>query len=85
MSYQYQSDLLSHEREQIQAEREEIVAKQRAQQEAFEAEARANEQMEGVRNQIKNQYNASDEEISGFVETMSSPDSISIDKREDSL
>ena len=76
---QYQSDLLSHEREQIQAERDDIVARQRAQQEAYEAEARAKEQMDGIRNQIKSQYNASEEDISGFVETMSSPDSISID------
>ena len=69
---EYESNLLRQERESLQEE-------QRRQQEAYEAEQRNKEEMGNLTQQLKQQYGANDQEIAEFVETMSSPESLSVE------
>tara|TARA_R100001530_G_scaffold27131_1_gene21663 strand:- start:371 stop:1291 length:921 start_codon:yes stop_codon:yes gene_type:complete len=70
---------VEHEAGLLRQEREELVESQRRQQEAYEAEQRNAEQMNGIHTQLKQSYGANDEEIADFVEKMSSPESLNVD------
>jgi len=72
-------DRVEHEADLLRQERETLQAEQARQQEAYEAEQRNQEQMNTIAQQIKQQYGANDQEIAEFVETMSSPESLSIE------
>jgi len=69
---QYQAEL-------SRAERMDFVEKQRHEESIREAQRQEYQQLNSVANHVKNTYNASDDEIRGFVDKFSSDDSITID------
>ena len=76
---QWNHDRVEYEADLLRLERESLQESQRKQQEAYEAEQRNAEQMNTIANQLKQNYNANDDEIQDFVQKMSSPDSLSVE------
>ena len=69
---QYQSEL-------ARAERMDFVEEQKRQEAVREAQRQEYQQLNSVASHVKQNYNASDEDIRGFVNKFSSDDSITID------
>ena len=75
----WNSERVEHEANLLRQERESMMESQRKQQEAYEAEQSNAEQMSTISNQLKQNYNANDDEIQDFVQKMSSPESLSVE------
>lgn len=68
-----------YDREMVTYERQQISEERNREKEAMQQYARQQEQVDGIRQSLRDQYNADDASINDFIEVMSSPDSLTVD------
>jgi len=68
-----------YDREMVTYERQQISEERNREKEAMQQNARQQEQVDGIRESLRSQYNADDASINDFIKVMSSPDSLTVD------
>jgi hypothetical protein len=68
-----------YDRELLTAERQSFVDEQNRQRETYRQQARQNQQVSTIRQQISEKFNANDATIDDFMQTMSKPESLTVE------